>query len=119
MRKILVVDDEREICDFVKTFFEERGFGVMTAQNGDDALNIVKTENPELVLLDVRMNGMDGIAVLKHMKDINKAQKVIMVTAMDDQDRMDEARRLGAHEYITKPLALDHLERAVEKILGK
>ncbi|MFA5147081.1 MAG: response regulator [Candidatus Omnitrophota bacterium] len=117
MRKLLVVDDEHDICDFVKNFFGERGFQVFTALNGDEALALVKKEKPEIVLLDIKMNGMDGIATLKHLKAIDRNIKVIMVTAMEDQDKMNEACRLGACEYITKPLILDHLEQTVEKIL--
>jgi len=116
-RKILVVDDEQDICDFVKNFFQERGYDVFTASSGDEALTIVKTNRPELILLDIKMKGMDGIATLRHLKDIDKNLKVIMVTALDDQEKMDEACRLGACEYITKPLVLDHLEQTVEKNL--
>jgi two-component system response regulator (stage 0 sporulation protein F) len=117
IRKILVVDDEVDICDFVKNFFQERGYSVSIALNGEDALAIVKSDPPELVLLDIKMKGMDGMATLKHIRDINKNLKVIMVTANEDQDKMDEACRLGACEYITKPLVLDHLERTVENNL--
>lgn len=117
MRKILIVDDERDICDFVKIFFEERGYEVLTAQSGDEALEVAKRNKPELILLDIKMKGMDGIATLKHLKDIDKTQKVIMVTALEDQEKMDEASRLGANDYITKPLVLDYLEAAVEKHL--
>jgi DNA-binding NtrC family response regulator len=115
MRKLLVVDDEHDICDFVRNFFQERGFEVFTALNGEDALVITKRESPSMVLLDMKMKGMDGIATLKHIKEMDKAVKVIMVTAMDDQDKMNEAYRLGALDYITKPLVLDNLEQAVEK----
>ena len=115
---ILVVDDERDVCDFVRHFFTERGYHVLVAASGDEALSIVKAERPELILLDVRMKGMDGIAALKHIKDFDRSLKVIMVTALDDQDRMDEASRLGACDYITKPLTLDYLEQSVEKNLA-
>lgn len=117
MRKILVVDDEHEICDFVKNFFQERGFNVFTALSGEDALSIAKIEKPGLILLDIKMKGMDGIATLKHIKEIDKNTKVIMVTALEDQDKIDDACRLGACEYITKPLILDNLEQVVEKML--
>lgn len=117
MRKLLVVDDEHDICDFVSNFFGERGYEVFTALNGDEALSIVKKEKPELVLLDIKMEGMDGIATLKHLRAIDPNLKVIMVTALEDKDKMNEACKLGACEYITKPLELDHLEQAVEKIL--
>ncbi|MFA5142880.1 MAG: response regulator [Candidatus Omnitrophota bacterium] len=117
MKKILVVDDERDICDFVQSFFRERGYDVLTASSGEDALTAVKNDRPDLILLDIKMKGMDGIAALKHIKDLDKKIKVVMVTALEDQERMDEACRLGACEYITKPLVLDHLERAVENNL--
>lgn len=115
MPKLLVVDDEHEICDFVKHFFSERGCAVETASSGEEALAIAKKNRPDLVLLDIKMNGMDGIAVLKHIRNMDKTIKVIMVTALEDQDKMDEACRLGACEYITKPLMLDILEHLVEK----
>ena len=117
MRKILVVDDEIEVCDFVKNFFQERGYEVSTALSGEDAINVCKRERPELILLDIRMKGMDGIAALKHLKEIDKKQKIIMVSALEDQDKMDEASKLGACGYITKPLMLDYLESAVENNL--
>ena len=117
MRKLLVVDDEHDICDFVSNFFSERGFQVFTALSGEEALAVVKKERPELVLLDIKMTGMDGIAALKHIKAIDPSVKVVMVTALEDQDKMNEACKLGACEYITKPLVLDHLEQAVEKYL--
>ncbi|MDD5136088.1 MAG: response regulator [Candidatus Omnitrophica bacterium] len=117
MKKILVVDDERDICDFMQSFFIERGYSVLTALSGEDALTLIKNEKPDLILLDIKMKGMDGIAALKHIKDIDRKIKVVMVTALEDQERMDEACRLGACEYITKPLVLDHLERAVENNL--
>lgn len=117
MPKLLVVDDEKDVCDFVKNFLEERGYEVMTASNGDEALTIAKKEHPALVLLDIKMQGMDGLAALKHLREIDRNQKVVMVTALEDRDKMDEARRLGACEYITKPLILDHLEDVVEKLL--
>lgn len=117
MQKILIVDDEQDICEFVKNFFQERGYEVLTAADGEQALEITKKVSPELVLLDIKMKGMDGIATLKHIKEMNKNQKVIMVTALDDQDKISEACKLGACEYITKPLILDHLEQTVEKIM--
>lgn len=118
VHKMLVVDDEKDICEFVKTFFSERGYDVLVANSGEEALSVVKAVKPELVLLDVKMKGIDGIATLKHIKEHDRNIKVIMVTALDDQDRIDEASRLGACGYITKPLTLDDLEQAVEKNLA-
>ena len=117
MHKLLVVDDENDICDFVKTFFKDRGYHVSTALNGEEALSMAKKDRPDLVLLDIRMKGMDGLAALKHIKELDRSIKVIMVTALEDQDKMREAYKLGACDYITKPLILDYLEQAVLKNL--
>ena len=117
MHKLLVVDDENDICDFVKTFFKDRGFHVFTALNGEDALSMAKKDRPDLILLDIKMKGMDGLAALKHIKEWDKSIKVIMVTALEDQDKMHEAYKLGACDYITKPLILDYLEQTVLKNL--
>ena len=117
MHKLLVVDDENDICDFVKTFFKDRGFHVFTALNGEEALSIAKKDRPDIVLLDIRMKGMDGLAALKHIKEFDRSIKIIMVTALEDQDKMHEAYKLGACDYITKPLILDYLEQTVLKNL--
>ncbi len=117
MHKLLVVDDENDICDFVRTFFKDRGFNVFTALSAEEALSIAKKEKPDMVLLDIKMKGMDGLAALKHIKELDRNIKIIMVTALADQDKMREAYKLGACDYITKPLILDYLEQTVLKNL--
>ena len=113
MKKILVVDDEMDICDFVKHFFEERNYEVFTAFGGFDAVRVVKKEKPSLVLLDIKMKDMDGIETLEKIREIDKNVNVIMVTAVEDKDKMKAAERLGARAYITKPLVLEELESTV------
>jgi len=113
MKKLLVVDDELDVCDFVKSFFEERGFKVYTALGGREALRMLKKESPDMVLLDIRMKDMDGIETLRRIREVDKNVKVIMVTAVADQDKMDAADELGASGYITKPLVLEELESIV------
>ena len=115
MGNLLVVDDEVEICEFLKSFFEEREFNVRTALSGGDALRILTEEKPQVVLLDVHMPGMDGMRVLKEIKDKYPKVKVIMVTAVETRDKIEEAMRLGADNYITKPLSLEYLERDVQE----
>lgn len=117
--KILVVDDEQDICNFVKNFFEERGLEVLTASNGEEALAIAENEEPLLVLLDIRMPRMDGIETLRCIKKKRPKDRVIMVSCVDDLDKMDEAKRLGAEAYITKPLILGELVKAVTDRIPK
>ena len=113
MIKLLVVDDELDICDFVSNFFKERNFEVFIANNGQEAVELVKAEKPGIVLLDVMMPVMDGLEALKLIKEIDDRINVIMVTAVEDTEMYEEAKRHGAMEYITKPLMLEQLERTV------
>lgn len=119
MTKILAVDDEKEICNFVSDFFKERGYEVLTAGNGYEALKIVEKEEDLLVLLDIRMPKMDGIETLRLIKEKKPDTQVIMVTCVDDLEKMETAKEYGAETYITKPLVLDELLNAVMSRISK
>ena len=114
MSKLLIVDDEVEICEFLKSFFEDRDFEVAVANGGSQALEKVADFHPEVVLLDIQMPGMDGLQVLKKIKETYPKVKVIMVTAVETQEKIEEAMRFGADNYITKPLSLEYLEKDVQ-----
>jgi len=113
MLKILVVDDEQEIVKALKDFFSRRGYDVYAAYNGTKALEIVKEQRPHLVFLDIRMPVMDGLKVLRSIRDLDKSIKVIMVTAFGTKEMMGEANRLGAVDFVRKPFTLDYLEKDV------
>ncbi len=112
--KLLVVDDEIGIISFLYDFFVARDFEVLQATNGKGALNIIRKEKPPIVLLDIKLgSGMNGIDVLREIRDIDKDIKVIMMTGVKDKDITDEAMGLGATDYITKPLSLAYLDKVV------
>jgi len=113
MKRLLVVDDENEICDFLKLFFEERKYEVHTASSGQEALDAIPKVKPHVVLLDIHMPGMDGLTALKHIKEKHPKIKVIIVTALETREKIEEAIRNGADNYITKPLSLEYLEKDV------
>lgn len=115
MIRLLVVDDEPEICEFLKSFFEDRDFQVRTALSGEQALKAVEEFHPQVMLLDIKMGAVDGLAVLRKVKERHPKTKVIMVTALETSDKIEEAMRLGADNYITKPLSLDYLENDVKE----
>ena len=116
-KKILIVDDEDVVRDFLKCFFENRGYEVAVAGDGAKAFELVAVFKPEVVLLDIQMPGMDGLQALKQIKGVYPQVKVIMVTGVGAQAKIEEAKRLGADNYITKPLNLACLEKDVrEKI---
>ncbi|MFC1549184.1 response regulator [Candidatus Omnitrophota bacterium] len=113
MMRILIVDDEVDICDFVKNFFRERNFDVEVAYSGKEAVKHVKARKPHIILLDIKMPEMDGLETLKAIRKIDDKIKVIMVTAVEDMEMAEETKNHGASEYITKPLLLEQLERTV------
>jgi len=111
--KILTVDDELGIDSFFYEFFTLRRFEVLTASSGKQAVKIVQRERPRIVLLDVKMRGIDGIETLRQIKEIDKSTIVIMVTGVKDDETIKQALSLGANDYITKPLSLEYLEKVV------
>lgn len=115
--KILVVDDIPEVRVTLTTFLKMRGFDVKEAANGDHALMEIKAQKPKLVLLDERMTGMDGLMALKKIKELDSSIKVVMLTAIEDEDIIKEAERLGACDYITKPFDLEKLKALVLSLL--
>jgi len=112
--RLLIVDDEVEICDFLKMFFEERDFDVEVAYSGADALQKAAVFKPAVMLLDIKIPGMDGLEVLKRVKKEFPGIRVLMVTALETSEKINEALRLGADNYITKPLSLEYLENDVK-----
>ena len=118
--KLLVVDNEIDVCNFVKSFFEIRGFKVTTAQNGDEAMAKLLPEDPDIVILDVKMRtDSEGLDYLPKIKKTHPRSRVIMITGVDDQKVIADAKRLGADDYITKPLVLEYLETTVLKKVGQ
>ena len=111
--KILTVDDQMGIDSFFYEFFSVRNYEVFNAQSGKEAIGIVKKHKPRIVLLDIKMRGMDGIETLKNIKAIDKEIVVVMVTGEKDEAVMKEALDAGADDYITKPLSLEYLEKVV------
>ena len=113
MPKLLIVDDEIDIREFAKNFFKKRNFIVQTAEGGRQALDIIEKEHPDLVLLDVRMEEMTGIEVLKNLRGKNDQTKVIMVSGAEEEEIVKSANEFGVKGFIHKPLVLEELEKVV------
>ena len=113
LRRILVVDDEPGLRNLLQKFFTRHGYDVRTVADGPAALAVLPTFQPQVVLLDVRMPGMSGMEVLARLHQEQPAIHVIMITAFDDEVIQEEARRLGAVDYLTKPFNLEYLSNTV------
>lgn len=103
---ILIVDDERELLQQLEGFLRVRGCTVLTAASGEEALAALAHAQPALVLLDIKMPGLDGLVTLKKIKALRPDLPVIMMTALEDQSLMAQASALGAYEHILKPFNL-------------
>jgi DNA-binding response OmpR family regulator len=113
MRKILVVDDEPQAVELLEEFLTAKGYTVVGASGGEEALRRLKEERPHLMLLDIRMPVMDGLEVLRRAREIDREVGIVMVTAVNEERMGREALRMGAYDYITKPLDFDYLERVL------
>ncbi len=103
MRRMLIVDDESDICELLKDFFSSRGFSVSSAFSGEEALDMLSNASADVILLDILLPGLSGIEVLKYAKELNPKARIIMVTSIDHQDIRNTARQNGAAAYVTKP----------------
>ncbi len=112
-KKVLIVDDQNGIRILLVEVFSVEGYNTFQASNGKIALDIVRQENPDLVLLDMKIPGMDGLEILRRIKQFNEAIKVIMMTAYGELDMIKEASDLGAVMHFTKPFDIDELRIAV------
>ena len=115
--KVLVIDDERSIREHFEMFFLEKGVDVLSAENGEKGIDLVREEKPDLLILDIRLPGIDGLEVLRRVKEENDRISVIMITAFQDMETTIQAMKLGAYDYIHKPLDIEELEMVVEKAM--
>lgn len=115
--KLLIVDDQFGIRILLNEVFQKEGYQTFQAANGFQALDIVDKHSPELVLLDMKIPGMDGIEILKRMKAKDKDIQVIIMTAYGELDMIQEAKDLGAITHFAKPFDIDDIREAVRKHL--
>ncbi len=115
---VLIVDDEPSILQSLGGLLADEGFEVMTAFNGYEALKIVDSESPDLILLDIWMPGMDGMETLREIKKENPFIQVIMITGHGNIDTAVRATKLGAYDFIEKPLSIDRVIVAINNALN-
>jgi len=113
MTQILVVDDEIAIREVLIEFLSEHGYAATGAEDGREALQMIKTMRPQVILLDIAMPGMNGIETLKKLKEALPSAAVIMISGHADHDMALQALDLGAYDFIQKPLDFRYLERTL------
>lgn len=121
MARILVAEDERDIRDLIEFTLRFGGHEVITARNGEEAVQMAPKEKPDLILLDVRMPRMTGYEACRAIKAIDglKNTPVVFLSAKGQQSEMESGMEAGAYDYILKPFAPDHLNARVNEILAR
>jgi two-component system response regulator (stage 0 sporulation protein F) len=112
-----VVDDDPEFCRTFREHLVRKGYQVVLAYSGEEALVSYVENQPDVVFLDVRMPGKNGIETLRELKAIDPNAAVIMVSAVEDHDIVEQAKSLGVF-YVNKPINFRYLEHAIETTLG-
>jgi len=114
---ILVVDDQESMREFLEIMLTKEGYRVATARHGEQACEILDNETFDLVISDIRMKNIDGIGVLKKVKDVNPDATVILISAFATAETAVEAMKEGAYDYIPKPFKVNDLKRVVKDAL--
>ena len=117
--KLMVLDDERDICEFVKALFRKKGFSVSSALSGNEAIRKIKKLKPDVALLDIYLKkGLDGLEALKKIREISPLCRCVMVTWDSAVSKIKEAKKMGAVSYLVKPITITELLRVVYRAVS-
>jgi DNA-binding NtrC family response regulator len=117
MAKILVIDDEPGIRDLLDTLLSRKGYDVVLAENGWKGLEVFRRERPDVLVLDLKMPGMDGIMVLKQIRSVDPKLPVIILTGAGTPETEQRVRAMGVTEYVEKEFSLHLLGDALKRLL--
>ena len=115
---IMVVEDERILGDSICTYLEHHGYTTAVARSGEEGIPLAEENSPDVALVDNRLPGVDGLGVLRKLKDVSAGIEVVMMTAHASVASAVEAMKAGAFDYLTKPLDLDEVRVVVDKALA-
>jgi two-component system, NtrC family, response regulator AtoC len=115
---ILIVEDEKILAESMSVYLEHHGYSTVVAHSGEDGLRLAGEASPDVAVLDVRLPGIDGLEVLKRLRELSPTTAVIMATAHASVTSAVEAMKRGAFDYLNKPVDLDELKVVVDKALG-
>jgi two-component system response regulator PilR (NtrC family) len=117
MSRVLVVDDESAMRDLLRIVLEKEGHEVFTATDGVSGLSLAVEQNPDLVISDIKMPGLDGVGLLAGVRQQGRSMPVIMITAYADSESAIQAMKQGAYDYLTKPFKMDEIRLVIRRAL--
>ncbi len=118
MNKVLIIDDEKQILDSLSSILRDDGFQVYTAREGREGLKLFDAAKPEIVLLDIWMPGLDGLQVLKMIREKEKDAVVIVISGHGTISTAVEAVKMGAYDFLEKPLSIDKVLEVISRGLA-
>ena len=116
--KILVIDDEESFRETIRLCLEDKSFNIITASSGEEGISLFEKERPDIVITDLKMPKMNGLDVLTHIKSLDKNVPIIMLTAFDDVPYTIEAMKIGAYDFVSKPIKVDALKSLIARALS-
>jgi heterodisulfide reductase subunit A len=119
MKPILIVDDEAIVRESIRDWLKDAGYEVSVAESGEEALKLIRKQNFGVMILDLRLPGINGIDVLRKAKALKPDIKSIVITAYPTMLTQEEASKLGAIDYLVKPIFPDKLEELIRYTLGE
>lgn len=117
--RTLVVDDNKDTCEIISDIFKEEGYRVKIAYNGETALQRIRKQPYDLIILDYRLSGISGLDVLEKLCQRRLSTRTIMISASGDEDVRARAQKLGAYDFFSKPFDVDNFLRVVERALNE
>ncbi|MDZ7735822.1 MAG: response regulator [Gammaproteobacteria bacterium] len=118
MKTVLYADDNLEIIELVKVLIERAGYQLLTARDGNEAVQVSLEENPDLVLMDINMPGMDGLSAVRQLRDDGFNNPVIMLTASESEEDRESAIDAGSDEYVLKTIDMGDVEIVLSRYLS-
>lgn len=117
---MLLLDDEADLLILIGSLLREEGYNVVTAETAEDALQVLQSNSPDIILADVKLPGMDGMTFFAEVQKMENLKSVpfVFVTAYNDEEGIQLAKRLGASAYITKPFDFGHLLKTVHQLVS-
>ena len=117
-QKVLVIDDEANVCELVSLYFEKAGYDVVCALNGSEGLDKARQERPDIIVLDLMLPGMDGLDVCKEIRKTSNVPIIMLTARVDEVDRV-LGLEIGADDYVTKPFAPRELLARIKAVLRR
>ena len=119
MDKILIVDDDQNICELLRLYIEKEGFSTVIANDGKQALELFEAENPVLIMLDIMLPGGSGLQILESLKREKRKENVIIISAKDSLEDKVAGLDLGADDYLAKPFHLAELNARIKSVIRR